>query len=156
MKTVVYGEDQRLIEWAETRIGTEFRSDAVAIGIVDEGDVDAASSQRDSKGRLIAAAVVFDGFSATDCNMHVASDGSKAWLTRELLASAFAYPFIQCRLQRVTGLVPVSNRAALQFDLNLGFRLEGVCREAMPGGEDLYVLGMLRRECRFIPKEYRQ
>lgn len=154
MRKVVYGDDGRFIEWASRRIGTVFRPDAKAIGLSRADDLgDPADPERDSEGRRIIASVVFDGFSNTDVNMHVASDGSRLWLNREYLTKCFAFPFIQCGYRRVTGLVPASNADALKFDLHLGFRVEGRCREAMPNGEDVIVLGMLRRDCRFIPKE---
>lgn len=141
MRRVVYGEDQRFIEWAQERIGVTFRNDAVAIGLEDETG--------------IRAAVVYDTFTDVDCCIHVASDGSKVWLNREYLIRCFAYPFVQRGYNRITGLVPESNKEALRFDLHLGFKPEGRCREAAPDGGDIIVLGMLRRECRFIPKEYR-
>lgn len=156
MRQAVYGDDTRLIEWAAARIGvSSFRSDAHAIGLVHADDVADPDPGRDSAGRRIAAVTVFDGFSKCDANMHIASDETGKWMTREYLVRAFAYPFIQCGLRRVTGLVPAKNTVALKFDLHLGFRLEGRCRDALPD-DDVLVLGLLRRECIYIPKEYRQ
>ncbi|MEY9435592.1 N-acetyltransferase [Bradyrhizobium elkanii] len=155
MREVIYGDDARYIEWAAQRIGTAFRADAKAIGLARSDDVGEPGGDRDSAGRLIVASVVFDGFSECDCNMHVASDGSRQWLNREYLVRCFAFPFIQCGLRRVTGLVPAKNTAALRFDTHLGFRLEGRCRDALPD-DDVIVLGMVRADCRFIPKEHRQ
>jgi len=129
------------LAWAAERTGTaRFRTDAVGIAL-------------EKAGRL-AAVVVYDGFSACDCNMHIASDGSRRWMTRELLVAAFRYPFVTAGLNRVTGLVPAKNVEALAFDQKLGFRLEGVCREALPD-DDVVILGLLKRDCPFIPKEYR-
>ena len=142
MRKVIYGDDERFIRWAAQRIGiASFRADARAIGLEDETG--------------IRAAVVFDGFSKCDANMHVASDDTGSWMTREYLVRCFSYPFIQCGLRRVTGLVPAKNEAALKFDLHLGFRLEGRCRDALPD-DDIIILGMTRKECIYIPKEYRQ
>lgn len=141
MRQVVYGEDKRFIDWAADRIGIQrFRDDAKAIGLERDGQV--------------IASVVFDGFSSCDCNMHVASDGSRLWLNREYLVRCFAFPFIQCGLRRVTGLVPAKNRDALRFDRHLGFQIEGLCREALPD-DDILILGLLRRDCKYIPKEHR-
>lgn len=138
---LIYGEDERLLRWAQAGMGgLTFRDDATTIGIERNGE--------------ISAVAVFDGFSHCDCNIHVNSDGSKRWLTREFLAHVFAYPFIQCGFRRVTALVPASNSDALRFDLKLGFEIEGYCRHAMPD-DDIIVLGMLRENCRYIPKEYR-
>lgn len=139
---LIYNADDILIPWAAERIGIQrFRDDATAIG-----------TETDGKIRSVC---VFDNFSDADVYIHIASDGSRTWLTREFLVACFAFPFIQLGLPRVTGLVPASNDAAMRFDLKLGFQVEGRCREAVPGGDDLMVLGMLRRECRFIPEEYR-
>jgi RimJ/RimL family protein N-acetyltransferase len=139
---LIYGQDDRLLPWAAERIGVpSFRDDARAIGIVD--------------GERIRGVVVYDCFGLCDLNMHVASDGSRRWLTREFLAHVFAYPFVQLGMRRVTALVPARNVAALQFDRKLGFCDEGYFRHAMPD-DDIVALGMLREDCRFIPKEYRQ
>ncbi|CAB3972358.1 MULTISPECIES: GNAT family protein [Burkholderia] len=138
---LIYNDDDRLIAWAMERIGVPaFRPDARAIG-------------QESNGELNAV-VVFDGFSTVDCNIHIASDGSSHWLTRAFLIAAFSYPFIQCGLRRVTGLVSAKNIAALKFDEHLGFRREGYHPRAAHDG-DLVSLGMLREWCRFIPTESR-
>lgn len=138
---LIYGQDEILLPWAAERIGIpQFRDDARAIGIGDG---------------QIRGVVVYDCFGLVDCNMHVASDGSRRWLTRQVLAHVFAYPFIQLKLRRVTALVPASNHHALRFDRKLGFRDEGYFRHAMPA-DDIVALGMLRAECRFIPEEFRR
>lgn len=135
---LIYGQEDRLLPWAQERIGVAFRRDAYTLGL-------------EKKGELVAV-VVFDNFSEGDCNMHIASDGTRAWMNKSLLVSAFAYPFLQLRLNRVTGLVPANNEAALAFDEHLGFVREGYHPKAGPNGTDLVSLGMLREDCRFIPK----
>lgn len=152
MRQVVYGDDARYIEWASQRIGVRFPSDAKAIGLARADDVGAPGGDRDSSGRLILASVVFEGFSECDCNMHVASDGTARWLNREYIVRCFAYPFLQCGLRRVTGKVPAKNTEALKFDQHLGFRIEGRCQDAMPD-DDIIILGLLKRDCRWIPQE---
>lgn len=131
-----------LLSWAAERIGLQsFKADAKAIGIKRDGE--------------IAAVVVYDCFGPVDCNMHVASDGSGHWLSRRTLVEVFSYPFITLDLRRVTALVPNKRKHAIRFNEHLGFRLEGLCPEAMPD-DDIQIRGMLRRECRFIPPEYRK
>lgn len=140
MSSLIYGPTDELLRWAAERIGIErFRDDARVIGM--------------QSGEQIRVVVVYDTFSAADCNMHVASDGSARWLTRGFLFRAFHYPFIECGLRRVTALVPASNTRALTFDRKLGFRDEGYFRHAMPD-DDIVALGMVRSECRYIPKEF--
>lgn len=135
---LIYGEEERLLAWASQRSGVTYRRDAYTLGLERDGE--------------IRAAVVFDTFSETDCCMHIASDGTRAWMSKDLLLSAFAYPFTQLRLLRVTGLVPADNEDALRFDEHLGFVREGYHPKAGPGGKDLISMGLLREACRFIPK----
>lgn len=138
MSTLIYGQEDRLLAWAQERLGVTFRRDAYTIGL-----------ERD--GRLCAV-VVYDTFGPADCCMHIASDGSGKWMTKDLLVSAFAYPFIQLGLRRVTAMVPANNEQAIRFDEHLGFVREGYHPNALPDG-DVVSLGMLRETCRFIPKE---
>lgn len=141
MAKLIYGDEDRLLLWAQERVGVVFRRDAYTIGLEKNGE--------------LVAVVVFDSFSQFDANMHIASDGTKAWMNKELLISAFAYPFLQLNLPRVTGMVPAGNAAALSFDENLGFVREGLHPMAGADGEAIVSLGMLRSNCRFIPKEAR-
>lgn len=130
-----------MLAWAAERIGLlGFNSDARAFGVM--------------RGGKLVGVVVYDTFSQADCQMHVASDGSGRWLTISVLVHAFAYPFIERKLRRVTALIPTKKVDAIKFNERLGFKLEGLCPEAMPD-DDIQVRGMLRRECRFIPPEYR-
>lgn len=131
-----------LLMWAAQEIDNveRFKPDAKAIGQMRNG--------------LIAGVVVFDNFSPYDVNVHVASDGSKRWITKELVYEVFAYPFVQLGLNRITGLVAAKNEAALRFNLHFGLKVEGRCRNALPD-DDLIILGMIREECPYIPKEYR-
>ena len=99
-------------------------------------------------GELVAA-VIYNFYSDCDIAMHIAAVPGRRWLNREFLRAAFRYPFVQLEVQRVTGYVPEKNVDALRFDLHLGFVQEGRMREALPGGEDVIVLGMLERECRW-------
>lgn len=138
MANLIYGQEDRLLPWAQERIGVEFRRDAYTLGL--------------EKNGTLVAVVVYDNFSECDCNMHIASDGTRAWMNKSLLLAAFAYPFTQLGLLRLTGLVPADNVAALAFDQNIGFVREGYHPKAGPKGVDLVSLGMLRENCRFLQK----
>ena len=141
MSTFIYDRHTELVEWASQVIGFEPRPDVKSFGWGDENG--------------LRAVTLYDGFSQCDCNIHIASDGSGSWLTRAFLRAAFAHPFVQWDLRRVTGLVPAKNTAALRFDLHLGFEREGLIRHALPD-DDIIVLGMLRENCRYIPQKYRR
>jgi len=141
MSHLIYGDDERCLAWAQERVGVKFRRDATAIGLERDG--------------ALRAVVVFDAFSETDAQMHIASDGTKAWMSKSLLLAAFGFPFTQLGLLRLTGLVPADNAAALAFDENIGFVREGYHPKAGPCGKDLISLGLQRSTCRFIPLENR-
>jgi RimJ/RimL family protein N-acetyltransferase len=134
---LIYGQEDRLLPWAQERIGVAFRRDAYTIGLEKDGE--------------LVAVVIYDSFGEFDCNMHIASDGTSAWMNKSLLVSAFAYPFLQLKLNRVTGLVPAKNEIALKFDEHLGFVREGYHPKGCKN-DDLISLGMLKENCRFIPK----
>lgn len=133
-----YDGEQEMIEWAMDRVKTGFRDDARAMGWETE--------------QGLRAVAVFDCFYPHDLHMHIASDGRHGWLTRRFLVAVFHYAFVVCGVRRVTGLVPAKNHKALRFDQHLGFRYEGRCADAFPD-DDLVILGMTRKECRWLPKE---
>lgn len=142
MTDIVYDDVPALLAWAAEKIGLRrFKPDARAFGVKRRGD--------------LCAVIVYDSFSECDCHMHVASDGSHTWLTRKVLIQAFGYPFVERDMRRVTTLIPEKKTDAIRFNEHLGFRLEGRCPEAMPD-DDIQIRGMLRKECRFIPPEYRK
>jgi len=137
MKTVVYGQDQRIIKWVGDRVDEdEFGGGAVGIG-------------HEQDGQLIAG-VVYNLYTGPSISMHVAAEPGKQWMTREFLWRVFAYPFIQLKCNRITGLVRADNLTAQRFDEHVGFTREGLVRRACTDGTDMILYGMLREECRWI------
>lgn len=138
---LVYDRTAELVDWAERRTpGAKYRPDAVAIGVERAGQ--------------ICGVFVCDTFSTTSCFMHVASDGSSTWLPRDpraVLIPIFAYPFIQCGYRRISCVIAAGNVRSRRFARRMGCQEEGVMREAAPDGQDYILLGMLRRECRYLP-----
>ena len=139
MKSVyLYGQEDRVLPWMAERIqDMAFEPGAKAIG-------------HERSGELVGA-VAYDRFTRNSCIVHLASDGSRRWLTREFAIRTMAYPFIQCGFNRITALVTESNEASLRFTRRFGFVEEGRLREEAENEEDVVVLGLLRRECRFLP-----
>ena len=100
-------------------------------------------------GRILAV-VIYDRTSDHDCMMHVASDLSKRWLSREFLFWVFSIPFVQWGMRRITTLVRADADAVLKFDDGIGWHREGRLRCAFDDGTDAILLGMLKEECRFL------
>jgi len=104
------------------------------------------------EGRLVAG-VVFNEFNGVNIQMHVASDGSRHWMTRQYLWTCFDYPFNQAKVKRITGLVGEGNWQARRFDEHLGFVLEATLEGAHPTG-NLLIYRMWKADCRFLREPY--
>jgi L-amino acid N-acyltransferase YncA len=138
---LLLNDDARLIPWAEEKIGGPYAADAMAVGWGDSESV--------------RAVLVYDCWSPEQCHVHITSDGSGRFITRKFLAAGFYFPFVVHGRHRITGLIPRSNVPSLRFARHLGMKHEGTMREAATGRSDMIVLGMLRSECRFLPKDLR-
>ena len=121
--------------WVCERTGGQWNGEGACIGMVKDG--------------AIVAGVIFDHYNGQSACMHVASDGSRHWLTRKFLETCFDYPFNQLKLKKVIGLVDSMNIDALKFDKHLGFVEEAVIKDAGAKG-DLHILTMTRQQCRFL------
>ena len=136
MKTTVYNEDQYVIPWVGKRINEDDFGPATGIGLTDNG--------------VLVAGVVFNMYNGPSICIHVAAEPGKRWLNRDFLFRTFAYPFIQLKCNRITGLVRVDNLAAQKFDEHLGFKKEGLLRKGASDGTDMILYGMLKEECRWL------
>ncbi len=137
MTLIIYNKPF-ISQWVSSRIPGEgeFPLDAPNMAFIRNGKV--------------CGAVVYTMHMGNGCMMSVASDGSKRWFNRDMLRMAFAYPFVQMKYARVTGLVREDNVEAQRFDEHLGFKREGILRKGDDDGTDLILYGMLREECRWL------
>ncbi|MBB3947055.1 RimJ/RimL family protein N-acetyltransferase [Rhizobium skierniewicense] len=140
MKEVIYGPTDELVALAARRGKLSFRDDAKAIAIQSANGIDGV--------------VIFDAFTTRGCWVSVVSNGSRRWITRELIIKVFCYPFLQLNYPRLNSFVSVNNADAIRFNEHFGFQREGVMRKAGDEGEDLIVYGMLREECRWLPERF--
>ena len=99
-----------------------------------------------SKADELKAVVVMDNWSDYGCFMHIFSDGSNRWCSKKLINAVFAYVFYDCSKLRVTGIVDARNSKALNFDIKLGFRVEGIARDACGLGKDSVILGLTYKD----------
>ena len=131
---------QGVVEWVAKRTN-EFGNFGAAVGIGWERD-----------GELVAG-VAYSDFNGVNVNMHVASDGTRRWMTREYLWTCFDYPFNQAKVKRITGLVGEGNTQSQRFNEHLGFTHEATLEGAHPTGS-LLIYKMMREDCRFLREPY--
>lgn len=130
-----YTTDARICRpWIQKRLHTEFGPYATFIARLREDG-------------SVWGCVVYDRVSKFNCEMHMAGD--PGWVSKAMLKAAFAYPFRQLGLDRVTGLVASDDEYVLALDKRMGFVEEGRMREALGPGIDIVILGMKRDECRY-------
>lgn len=136
MKKLIVHQNQRVGPWVCERTGGTWSAvDSQTVGLEDNGE--------------LIAGVVFDHYNGATLAMHVASDGTKRWLNRELLKFCFDYAFNQAGVTKVIGIVGSNNSDALKFDRHLGFVEEARIAQGHPDG-DLIFLTMRRDQCRWI------
>ena len=125
-----------VVEWI-ARQTNEFGSFGTDIGI---------GWQKDGK---LVAGVAYAQWNGQNVVCHIASDGSRRWLTREYLWTIFDYPFNQLNVKRITVCVGDGNRDSKRFVRHLGFELEAVHPLAHPTG-DLLTFRLWKEQCRWI------
>ena len=91
----------------------------------------------------------YTAFIGKTCQMHMVNLKG-GYTPKQLLKAAFDYPFNQCKLELVFGIVNSNNVKAMEYDQKLGFteakRFAGVHDD----GGDLVVFEMNKADCRWI------
>ena len=123
--------------------------DWVAVHLRTFGGYSAATGIGWARHGKIVAGVVYEDWNGASVVCHIASDGSRRWLTREFLWTIFDYPFQQLGAKRITVCVAENNADSTRFVKNLGFIMEARLEDAHPTGAIL-VFCMKRPDCRFI------
>lgn len=117
---------------------------------------------RDSGDKVIAvvadngpiiAVVVFTNWTPTGCEISIASDRRRRWVSRCFLRTCAEYVFCQCGKQRVTGVIHDDNNDSVRLALKAGFTQEGRLKKwfkCPDGYKDGIVMGMLKEECKWL------
>jgi RimJ/RimL family protein N-acetyltransferase len=74
----------------------------------------------------------------------------KRWCNRRMLKQMFGLAFSGMQCRRINILVSKDNEKSLNFVQKLGFVKEGLLRSFRENGEDCFLLGMLKSECKWI------
>lgn len=107
----------------------------------------ASAIGRIKDGRIVAG-VLYQDYNGANVSAHIAGEG-KSWLNKKFLSIIFDYPFNQLKVNRITGYVVSTNKAAQNLDEKLGFKREAILRDAHPDG-DLIIYAMHKDECRWL------
>jgi RimJ/RimL family protein N-acetyltransferase len=139
MITIVTAQDRRLLEWAMDKLGIEFApSDCRWLAGIE--------------GAEIRFVLVYHNFTERDCQLTIATDGSRRWATRRTLHAIFATPFDIWKLARLTFLCDQRNLGAIDLVQRLGASQEGTLRRYFADDADGYLFGMQRANCRWISR----
>lgn len=71
------------------------------------------------------------------------------WAKRHVLRYIFNIVFNLIKAERCSVLVSKSNQKSFDMCKRLGFVEEGYLRQYRPNGDDCYVMGMLKKECKW-------
>lgn len=126
------GQPPVVWQWLHARTRLPWSSDLRTIGVM-------------RPDGTVAAAVGFNGWQDQSCWMHVAFDTAHS-LTRELLRSAFHYPFMHCGKAAVYALIDQGNEECLRLVRKLGYR-------EVVKTVDCVMFEMRHDECRWIKEQ---
>ena len=132
MIKLLFGADQQVIHWVMERLPGLSFDRCTAIGVT-------------AAGQIIAGAVYHNYVKDYgNIEMTVAS-ATPRWATRRVISTLLHYPFTQLGCGRVTATCREGNTHAVNFNLRLGFKKEGILRKGC-GHEDMVIMGMLKEE----------
>jgi RimJ/RimL family protein N-acetyltransferase len=135
--SVLFGADEVVAEFVKQRVSNTSFSQFTALGVV--------------RNNRLVAGVVYHRFRQIDIEVVIAADTAN-WCFPATMRTLFAYPFGQLGVQRISAVVGRKNKMSRKLVKGLGFKEEGCCRKALDNGEDAFIYGILREECKFIRK----
>ena len=89
----------------------------------------------------LVAGVVFDCYQHPNILMHISAER----LSRGFMDAIVRYPFEQLQCKRITGTILKSNKKSRRFANHMGFKLEGVMRNAHEDG-DVCIYGLMKKD----------
>lgn len=117
---LIYGEDERVAQWAaqHSSTGRMWDGQYIAIGL-------------ERAGELVAAWGFTEYLPGGSIRGHVCAVPGKQWLTRPFLRILFLYPFQQLKVHRLNAMIPAKNHAVKNFVEQLGFTFESRMERAL-------------------------
>ena len=138
MAELVFDQKERIGAWVAERVGqTADWGSFYALGII--------------KGEEVIAGVVINNYNGSNATCHI-SIAQQTKLLVPLFHHVCEYAFNQCKLKRLTGMVPTNEPDIIEFDKHLGFEEEFVMKDGAPDA-DMQILVMRPDNCRWLRKE---
>jgi hypothetical protein len=131
----VTDKSEQVAAWAAKKMGARVIEPFYALGVEDEFG--------DPRG-----AFIWSEFTRHNVELTVYAPGA---LKRHIVRGVFKYAFNELGVTRITVRCPASNKDLNKLQEHLGFKFEGIMRRFY-GDDDAFIYGMLRCECRFLPK----
>ena len=103
-------------------------------------------------GKLAGGVLFSDLRPGCDVWISIYAD-DKRWCSRRVLQTVFGIVFDFWGCRRANALIDTDNKASLRLAEGVGFRYEGKMRQYRENGRDVYVLGMLKSECKFLKEK---
>jgi RimJ/RimL family protein N-acetyltransferase len=146
---LVYGKDELIGKWVAEKLRIpdfKYFRPYIAIGIQENGQ--------------IRGGVIYNNYRTCILGLPISIEISGASLDkrcalRHIIKPLFAYPFSQLKVKRVALSIAKPNRRAREFAERLGFKLEGIARNAHYTGKDSAIYSMLRHECEWLDEPWR-
>lgn len=135
---IIYGP--HVVAWVTEKLGVHpdaYGMHAQGIGVAD-------------KTSTIRAGVVYCSNNGYNLHAHIASDGSKRWLTKSFLRAMFSYPFETLGVPRITATTAAANIDAQLWLHRTGFIHEATLVNAASNGDDLEIYRMFVEECLWL------
>lgn len=143
--------DLKLLQYAAKQINED---GFVEIGDTFPADKCVCFGEYNREGNPLWVVVLYHFKEGHDCMIGLAMN-LKGMFTPRLIRMMgrviFQYAFEQAKLKRCTVTIRESNKSSLKLAQKWGFKIEGIKRLGYNKPlEDLYILGLLKSECKFI------
>jgi len=141
MPLILSMEDQTTLKaWAAPRCDCNgaWPAHSIAMGVVDS-----------ETGAIRAVWVIVHTYQ-THCDVHMASDGTRGWVSRNTLGGLWGYVFYILKVEQAQGIVGAGNTQALCSALKMGWEIETRLRNVMDDGGDGVMIIMHRDRCKWI------
>ena len=138
LSDVFYDKSGKIKSYVAEGLGLNFNdiNDCLALGIV-------------YQNKIVGGVVYCDFQNKTSAWINIYTD-NKHWCSQKTLKQIFGIGFDVLKCRRINALINTKNKSSISLAKRCGFKREGKMRQFRDDGQDVFVFGMLRNECKFI------